>query len=118
MAEKHNYSLVYAGKHAIDGHHDAFFIRNKLLGSLTTPNIKDFKHVLYPAYSYCITGRSKIMMDYETWLETKDEKTSKHKALKLSKLYLESNFIQNCKTTIYHLMKKIKAKHFVLEIEL
>ena len=110
MAEKHNYSLVYAGKYGTDGHHDAFFIRNKLLGSLATPNIKNFKYVFCPAYPYCITGRSKIMMDYETWLETKDIKASKDKALKVSKLYLEANFIQYFKTKIYHLMLCIKEK--------
>lgn len=110
MAEKHNYSLVYAGKYEIDGHHDAFFIRNKLLSSLETPNIKNFKHVLYPAYLYCITGRYKIMMDYETWLETKNVKASKDKALKVSKSYLEANFIQYFKTKIYRLMLYIKGK--------
>ena len=31
-------------------------------------SLKDFKHVLYPAYRYCITGRSKIWGPNSHWI--------------------------------------------------
>ena len=120
MVKSHNYSLVYAGDYKLDEHHDAFFVRDDLLGSLKKPNINDFKHAIQNVYPSCTTGRSKIMMDYETWLKTKDESASKQKALKISKSHLEAGLFEYFKVKIYHLkpylIEKIKDTVWLYKI--
>ena len=113
MGSKHNYSIVYAGNITTDKHHDAFFIRNDLLDLLTSPSIKDFKHVFSPIHPHCITGRSKIMLDYEAWIKTKDKKISQNKALKISKLYLDANLAQYLR---HHLEKKVRNIKWLCKI--
>lgn len=89
VAKKYNYTLVYAGILNYSNHHDAFFVKNDLIINCDgRPIIEDFRFIYQPIHKGCIDDRYKIMLDYEHYLKTSDEKESQIKAEVISKKYL------------------------------
>ena len=88
LAQKYDYSLVFAMDFNKSGGHDAFFMRNDLINNFNIPKITDFKHVFQPLHTKCTTGRHKLMMDYEVFLGTNNVVASQEAGLPITELYI------------------------------
>ena len=89
VAEKYNYTLVYAGIVNYSQNHDAFFVRNDLIVNCDgRPKLEDFRMTYIPIHSKCQNDRYKLMLDYENYLKTNNIKESQLKAEEISKHFL------------------------------
>ena len=101
VGNAHGYSLVYAGSYSGSGHHDAFFVRDDLLGGCDVPVLEDFRFTHEPIHPLCETGRESLMLDYEAWLQTGDARKSRAAALPVCREFLgKSTFLQKLARTL------------------
>lgn len=96
VATKHNYTLVYAGKH---GNCDAFFIRNDLIGDATLPKTNNNYHSFF--HSLCTSDSYKTMLDYENYIKTNDIEESKIVSSNVVYKYMCRNSIHPNVLTVY-----------------
>lgn len=83
VAREFGYELVY-----VAGSVDAFFIRGDMLHGLDLPALEHFWEQIRPAHGRCGSGREKLMLDYEVFLETQDLEKSRAAALPVATKYL------------------------------
>jgi len=94
MANKHGYSLAYAGCYSTAKHHDAFFIRNDLIESSHVPPLEAFAGTHVPLHAVCISGRENIYINYEVWLDTQNVEQSRKAVPKSWKKHISGTLLQ------------------------